>query len=271
MIICKNICASYKTASILKNIDISASAGDFLGIIGPNGAGKTTLLKVFTGVKKPTSGSVVLDEIKIAGMTRREIARKIAVVPQSAFVPPLFSVEDVVSIGRYALRENRFRESAADKNAIKDAMHKTGAIRFADRLISELSGGERQEALIARALAQEPKILMLDEPTANLDIRHQISILKLISQLVTEGPLCAIMVIHDLNLAARFCNRLVLLHNGSILAQGAPSEVLTSANLAAAYGVSAIAADNQTIGALQVTVLDCLNLHNKKEADNGMV
>jgi iron complex transport system ATP-binding protein len=268
MITCKNISASYKTAGILNNIDLHAAPGDFLGIIGPNGAGKTTLLKVLTGVKKATGGTVHLDNTDISTMSRKDIARKMAVVPQSTFVPPLFSVEDVVSIGRYARREKRFGESAKDKKAVEDAMHRTGSIRFRDRLISELSGGERQEALIARALAQEPQLLLLDEPTANLDVRHQISILKLISQLVTAGPLCAIMVIHDLNLAARFCNRLALLYNGGILALGAPADVLTSANLAKAYGVSAIAGHNEYINALQVTVQDCLDLHDKKEMAN---
>jgi iron complex transport system ATP-binding protein len=259
MISCNNINASYMDSCILRNVDFSACPGDFTGIIGRNGAGKTTLLKIITGVKKPSAGAVFLDGRNIASLSRKEIAKKMAVVPQNSYVPQLFTVEDVVAIGRYARRENRFSESKTDSRAIEEALIKTGSIKFRDRRLSELSGGERQEVLIARALAQEPEILVLDEPTANLDICHQLGILNIISKLVSDYSLCAIMVIHDLNLAARFCNRLVMLHDGNVLASGSPENVLTSENLAMAYNVCASVEYNESVDSVQMTATGCVD------------
>jgi iron complex transport system ATP-binding protein len=259
MIDCTGIKASYGEKNILHGVTFTVAKGEFIGIIGSNGAGKTTLLKILTGVKKPAAGKVVLDTKDIAKLSRKEIAHIMAVVPQSSFVPPLFTVEDVVTIGRYAHRSGRFSESDADRAAVDEAMRKTGTGRFRDRYVSELSGGERQEALIARALAQEPALLMLDEPTANLDLLHRMKILHLIGQLVADHALTAVMIIHDLNLAARFCDRLLLLHDGCILAEGPPRNVLTSANLAEAYKVHAVVEYNATVCAPQVTVLGCID------------
>lgn len=244
---------------VLDSVDLDIHNGEFAGIIGPNGTGKTTLLKVLTGVKKPLSGSIHLDNHDMKTLSRHEIARIMAVVPQSSFVPPLFTVEDVVSIGRYAHSSKRFTTTASDKAAIDKALSITGIEHFRNRYISELSGGERQEVLIARALAQEPKLLLLDEPTANLDIKHQLKILGLVRKLIDDQKLTALMVIHDLNLAARFCDKLILLHNGKVHAVGSAKEVLTSENIAEAYGVRAHIDHNSVTGGLQVTALECLS------------
>jgi len=256
--------ASYRDNVVLHGVDLDVAPGEFVGIIGSNGTGKTTLLKVLTGVKPTLDGTVELEGRNMRGLPRREIAAIMAVVPQSSFVPPLFTVEDVVSIGRYARREHRFQESPADRAAIEKAFVLTDTVRFRDRLISELSGGERQEVLIARAIAQEPKILILDEPTANLDVRHQMKILGLVRRLIGEKGLTALMVIHDLNLAARFCSRLVLLHEGTVLAKGTPEDVLTKQNLELAYGVTSSVERNAVLDALQVTVIDCLQKNTKE-------
>ena len=259
MLTANNIRASYRNTTILDNINLNIYQGEFASIIGHNGAGKTTLLKVISGVKKPMNGTVCLDNRDMKTMSRHEIARIMAVVPQSSFVPPLFTVEDVVSIGRYAHSKKRFTTTASDQTAINKALNLTDTDRFRHRYVSELSGGERQEVLIARALAQEPKLLLLDEPTANLDIRHQIKILELIRKLVDSQALTALMVIHDLNMAARFCSKLILLHNGVVHAAGKADEVLTIDNLAEAYGVAAFVDYNAHADSLQVTAVECLS------------
>lgn len=258
MLTVNNIRASYQNTVVLDNINLNIHQGEFAGIIGPNGTGKTTLLKVISGVKKPLSGTVYLDNRDINTLSRNEIARIMAVVPQSSFIPPLFTVEDVVGIGRYAHSKKRFTITASDQAAINKALVLTDTDRFRHRYVSELSGGERQEVLIARALAQEPKFLLLDEPTANLDIKHQLKILELVRKLIDSQSLTALMIIHDLNLAARFCNKLILMHNGSIQASGKADEVVTVENLAEAYGVAATVDHNTYTGSLQVTAVKCL-------------
>ncbi len=251
-----NISASYQDISILENVCLNINPKLFYGIIGPNGAGKTTLLKIMTGVKIPDTGEVWLDSKDIRRFAKKEVAKIMAVVPQSSFVPPLFSVEDVVSMGRYPFQQFRFSDSDADRRCVEKAMKKTGIHGLRHRRINELSGGQRQEVIIARALAQTPQLLMLDEPTANLDIKHQMKILHLTAVLVRNEGMAAVMVIHDLNLAARFCDRLVLLHDKKILTMGAPATVLTPAHLKTAYGVDTAVGENPLTRSLEVTVLD---------------
>lgn len=268
MIALAGIYASYRDRAVLRDVSFSAGEGEFIGIIGPNGAGKTTLLKILTGVKKPSSGAVFVNGRNIATISRRETARMMAVVPQSSFVPPLFTVEDVVSTGRYAHGgARRFTVSRADAIAVEQAMLVTGCEKFRGCLVCELSGGERQGVLIARALAQQPTLLVLDEPTANLDLRHQMSVLTLIKSLVRDHGLTAIMVIHDLNLAARFCDSLVLLHNGSIISRGSVKEVLTEGNIEAAYSVSALVRHDDVINAFQVVVTHTENSERKRQGN----
>ena len=180
-------------------------------------------------------------------------------MPQGAFIPPLFTVEDVVILGRYPHQRNRFDfvgTSYEDLRISEEAMKETNTLGLRYRFVNELSGGEKQEVIIARALAQEPKILLLDEPTANLDIKHQVKILGLVKRLVKEKGITAVMVIHDLNLAARFCDRLILLHNKNIHSMGTPEEVITSQNLKIAYEVETEIEYNGLIDSLQVVVMD---------------
>ncbi|MBU2599633.1 ABC transporter ATP-binding protein [bacterium] len=259
MIRLENIKASYSEFSVLEGINFHVSEGEFLGIIGPNGAGKTTLLKVMTGVKRALNGKIMLDDKDISSLSRKEIAKIMAVVPQSIFIPPLFTVEDVVLMGRYAHQENRFGVTKQDLAVCEEAMRKTDTIGFRHRQINELSGGERQAVIIARALAQEPKILMLDEPTANLDIKHQMRVLGLVKTLVREHGITTVMVIHDLNLAARFCDRLILLHNHRILCDGISQQVLTPKNLLEAYEVEVNVEYSEILQTLQVMVKGIMN------------
>lgn len=251
-----DIFASYRETPVLAGVSLQFPEGKFIGVIGPNGAGKTTLLKVMSGVKMPQRGEVMLNGTNLNAFSRKEIARIMAVVPQSSFIPPLFSVEDVVFMGRYPRHRRRFSFSQEDGRAVEEAMRKTNTLRLQERPVNEISGGERQEVIIARALAQEPRVLLLDEPTANLDIKHQLRILSLIRGLIRGEGLTAVMVIHDLNIAARFCDKLVLLHGGRVFAQGGPGDVLTPKNLSAAYEVEAQIGYNKTIGAFQVLVIN---------------
>lgn len=251
-----HIGASYNDLPVLEDIRLHIRPGRFYGIIGPNGAGKTTLLKIMTGIKKPDTGEVLLKNQNIRSLFGKEIARTMAVVPQGSFVPPLFTVEEVVSMGRYPYSRFRFSESDTDRVSVERAMEKTGVEAFRLKAIHELSGGQRQEVIIARALAQTPEILMLDEPTANLDIKHQMKILGLTASLVKNENLAAVMVIHDLNLASRFCDRLFLLHNRKILAYGGPEAVLTPDTLKTAYEVDTVIRKNPFTGALDITVLN---------------
>ncbi|MFH1860074.1 MAG: ABC transporter ATP-binding protein [bacterium] len=255
MIRVENIKASYGEFPVLEGISFQISQGEFLGIIGPNGAGKTTLFKVMTGVKCALNGKIMLDDKDISSLSRKEIAQIMAVVPQSIFIPPLFTVEDVVLMGRYAHQNNRFGITKADMTVCEDAMRKTDTIAFRHRQINELSGGERQGVIIARALAQETKILILDEPTANLDIKHQMRVLGLAKTLVREHGITTVMVIHDLNLASRFCDRLILLHNHRILCDGTSQQVLTPKNLLEAYEVEVKVEYNEVLQALQIMVM----------------
>ncbi len=235
----KDVHSYYGGMKVLEKINLSASKGDFIGIIGPNGSGKTTLLKTISKILKPRIGTVFLDERDVFGMKSIEIARKMAVVPQHTSINFDFTVIDIVLMGRSPHLRRFESEDHEDVKIAKKAMELTNTLHLADRLIGEVSGGEMQRIIIARALTQEPKVLLLDEPTANLDINYQIEILGLIKRLAQEG-LTVITAIHDLNLAARYCNTLVILDRGKILSIGTPEEVLTAENIKKAFHIDTV-------------------------------
>ncbi len=254
----RDIDVYYGNRKILYGISFTVNEGEFVGIIGPNGTGKTTLIKTITGVLKPRAGAIFLDGTNIERLDRKEIARIMAVVPQSTPVTPMFTVQDVVLMGRYPHLKNRFNtfESESDLKIADEIMRLTDVYNLADRSMDNLSGGERQEVIIARALAQQPKILLLDEPTSNLDIKHQIKILELVKGLTVNNEITALMAIHDLNLAARFCDRLILLHNHRIQSIGEPEIVLTKENIKEAYEVDVEVNYISLINSLHVVVLN---------------
>lgn len=222
----KNLTCGYDAKFFLKDINLKIENRELVGIIGPNGSGKTTLLKGMTRVLKPKKGGIFLEGKNIAQMGFKELAKRIAVVSQS-FETGFMSVEEFVLLGRIPHFERfQFLETKKDLEITRKCMMLTDTLRFKDRPISEISGGERQLALIARALAQEPKLLLLDEPTTHLDITHQVGILDLISRLNKELELTVIMVLHDLNLASEYCHRLVLINEGKMHKIGVPSQVL---------------------------------------------
>ncbi|MGE5544801.1 MAG: ABC transporter ATP-binding protein [Bacillota bacterium] len=224
------------THPVLENLNFEIEQGSLVGIIGPNASGKTTLIKTLCGLIKPHTGQVVLDERDVHKMKPLNRSRRIAVVSQEEQIDFAFSVAEVVMMGRHPYIPRMGSPSSRDWEQVNWAMEVTGVSHLAHRPVSNLSGGERQRVLIARALAQEPELLLLDEPTSSLDINHQVEILDLIKQLNYLNRTAIVMAIHDLNLAAQYCDRLMLVHRNRVFAWGKAEEVLTLDNIGAVYG-----------------------------------
>jgi iron complex transport system ATP-binding protein len=237
---------------VLDDIWLSVERGELVGILGPNGSGKTTLLKLLGGMHRPTVGSVTLDGRPLAGWSHREIARRIAFVPQETQAPFDFSVLDIVLMGRFPHLGAFALEGPEDLAIARRALIATGTRQFEGRAFSTLSGGEKQRVVIAGALAQSTQLLLLDEPTASLDIGHQIEVQILLKELNTEQGVTMLLSTHDLNLAAALCRRLVLLKDGRVLASGPTETVLTPPAVQALYGVEADIARHPVTGHLTV-------------------
>ena len=218
----------------MRDVSLSVTPGRLLAVVGPNGAGKTTLLRLLTGSLAPQEGEVRLDDRLLDELGDRERARALAVVPQSESSPFPVTVREMVAMGRYAHLGPWERTGGHDRAMVERALQRCTVAGFADRLLGELSGGERQRARIARALAQEAPVLLLDEPTAGLDLRYRMELFHLLRELRAEG-LAVLVITHDLNLAARFADRLLLLDRGRATARGAPEEVLSREALEAVY------------------------------------
>ena len=235
----EHLSAAYDRTVVLRDVSLVAQAGQVLGLIGPNGAGKSTLLRAISGTLVPTEGSIQLGTIDLLRLSAAERARLVAVVPQGAKLPEGFSVAEVVLMGRAPHLPRFGGERAHDHEIARQAMLRTATWALAARWIGELSGGEHQRVLIARALAQEPRLLLLDEATAQLDLKHQTATLDMARRLARSG-LIVIAALHDLNLAALYADRLALLHEGRLLLCETPERVLTPDWLRQAYDVEAV-------------------------------
>jgi iron complex transport system ATP-binding protein len=231
----KNIQFYYDKTQIFDNISMSLSQGEFLGIIGPNGAGKSTMLRLLCGILRPKQGEIQLFGKNLREQSQRTVAQNIAFVPQETHFALNFSVEDVVLLGRYPYKRPFQPEDQEDHAAVEYALNAANVDQFRERPINSLSSGERQRAVIARALAQAPKILLLDEPTSHLDLHHQHTIMELLERLNKEGISIAI-VHHDLNLASLYCKNLILIHEGKVYAEGKPADLLNKRMLKEVYG-----------------------------------
>lgn len=227
----------YGETVIAAAMDFSVREPQIVSIIGPNGSGKSTLLKALGRILKPSGGAVLLEGKDLHAMKPWEVAKKLAILPQSALAPGDMTVADLVAYGRMPHQRLLARSSDADAREIAEALRATGMERLADRRLDRLSGGERQRAWIALALAQQPEILLLDEPTTYLDIRYQLELMQLVARLHRERGITVIMVLHDLNHAARFSDRLVAVRQGQIVADGAVAEVFTEETLERLYDV----------------------------------
>ena len=237
---------------VLHGIDLTVGEGEMVGLLGPNGSGKTTLLRCTSGVLTGADGDIFLLDKAVSRYTHKELARLVAFVPQYQEVGYVFSCYDVVLMGRYAHLRGLRGESEADRRAARRAMEQTDTWVFRDRPVDSLSGGERQRVMIARAIAQDARLLLLDEPTAHLDIRHQTEILDLIRSLHRSSALTVIGVYHDINLAGRYADRLVLMRDGAVTAEGAARDVLTPVYLKEVYGIGVSVFDSPVDGSLCV-------------------
>ena len=229
----------------LKDVSFSIAKGEFVGIIGPNGSGKTTFLRVLSGVLRPQEGKVRVCGRDVRSIGRRELAKLLAVVPQETFIVFPFTALEVVLMGRSPHLGRWSLESPEDLSIARECMELTDTEKLADRLITELSGGEKQRVIIARALAQQPEILLLDEPTAFLDIGHQVEIYTLLEKLNRDQELTIILVSQDLNLASQHCRKLALFRDGQIIATGKPEEVLTEKMISEAYNTKVFVGLNE--------------------------
>jgi len=255
-----SLTVGYDDRTVLRDITLTAARGQFIGLVGPNGSGKSTLVRALSRVLPPQRGQVLLDGVDIYRLPARALARRLAVVAQDNTVHFDFSVREVVLMGR-APHLSRFGvERPHDYRVAEECMHATSTTALADRPITALSGGERQRCAIARALAQEPEILILDEPTAHLDINHQIEVLDLARRLTAAKSLATLVVLHDLNLASQYCDTLLLLAEGHAVAAGPPGDVVTARAIREAYGAEVQVRRHPTTGRPYVTLLSRLPL-----------
>jgi len=251
----RNVAHAFGETPVLRGIDLALSAGKLVVVAGPNGAGKTTLLRALAGVLRPDSGEVTLAGRPIIEMSRREIARQLAVVPQESAMAFPFSVREMVALGRAPFLGPLGRESAADVARTSEALKELELESLAERAYPTLSGGEKRRVLLARALAQGVDAWLLDEPTAHMDLGHGLYCFEWLRAWLAASPARGVLLVtHDLVLAARFADELVLLHRGEVAARGAPSDVLTAERIAAVYGVEA-RVERDTAGGILVSPL----------------
>jgi iron complex transport system ATP-binding protein len=231
-----NLTFAYKDKPVLDGVSLLVERGEMVGILGPNGSGKTTLLKIFSAVLKGR-GEVKVNNRSIETYGKRELSRLFAVVPQESQILFPYTVAEIVLMGRASYHNPLALEGKQDLEVARASMELTDSLPFSDRYLHELSGGEKQRVIIARALAQEPKILLLDEPSAFLDLKHQVQVFELMRRLNREHKLTIVAALHDLNLAALFFPRLVMLRDGKVYRDGTPRDVLTEETIEEVYGV----------------------------------
>lgn len=252
----KGLVCGYKEGFMLKDVNLMVNKGELVGIIGPNGSGKTTLFRTITKILNPIAGKIILNGRDIKEMGYKELAMELAIVSQDIDMMQGMSVEEYILLGRIPHRKRfQFLETAHDISVANKAMELTDALEFRSRPINELSGGERQRVFISRALAQEPKLLLLDEPTTHLDIGHQVELLELLRNLNRNACLTIIAILHDLNLAGCYCDRVVLMDKGRIYKEGGVEEVLTYQNIEEVYKTMVVVEKSPVTGKPYIFVM----------------
>tara|TARA_B100000686_G_scaffold77621_1_gene83695 strand:- start:236 stop:1033 length:798 start_codon:yes stop_codon:yes gene_type:complete len=246
----KNIRFAYKTEIVLNDVSLKIDQGELVGVIGPNGSGKSTLLKLMAGILYPDQGLVDFMDRNIGSIKRRELAQTLSWIPQENHLTFPFQGMEVVLMGRHPYLGPMSFEKKKDISVAEWAMDLTNTRQFSSRLFTEISGGEKQRVILASAIAQEPEVMILDEPTSALDIKYQIEILKILKKLNKEQQMTQVLAMHDLQLASRFCKRLILLDKGEIVHDGSPHEVLTEKLLGKVYGVRIKVFTNEDNGSL---------------------
>ncbi len=246
---------SYGNGRVVDGASLSVSPGEMVALLGPNGSGKTTLLKLASGILKPARGNISLGGASLTRLDRKSIARTVAVLPQQFQVPFAYTVAEIVMLGRTPYIRTLSGETAVDKWAVAAAIDMVGIGKLAGRYFDQLSGGERQKVVLAMALAQQPRLLLLDEPTVHLDISQQVEILELVRRLNREQGMTVLAAMHDLNLAALYFDRLVLLRRGRVFAAGAPGRVITPEIIQEVFGARVRVETDAETGAPHVVVL----------------
>jgi iron complex transport system ATP-binding protein len=262
MVEVENLTAGYGAIVALRDVSLTVGRGEMVSVVGPNGSGKSTLLRVLSGVLAPMAGSVRLAGRDLAAYPRRRLARMTAVVPQATSLDFPFPIEEVVLMGRAPHLGRLGFPGERDLSVAREAMARTGVDHLGGRALQDLSGGERQRVIIARALVQEPEILLLDEPTSHLDIRHQVEIYDLMAELNAERGITVVSVLHDLNLAAMYFNRVAVLSEGTVHSIGQTEKVLTYQTIKAVYGTEVYVALNDITG--NVTILPLSRPHRER-------
>jgi iron complex transport system ATP-binding protein len=250
MLRAKGLTKRYGGRFALEGVDLRVEQGETVGLIGPNGSGKSTLVRLLCGEEKPDEGRIFLAGRELSAWSPRERAKQMAVLPQEALPPVPFTVEEVVKMGRHPHMRRPWM-GREDWNVVEEVLERTGLAPARHRPVNRLSGGERQRVAIAKAMAQEPRLMILDEPTTYLDVRYQLEILDAVHRWKKQG-MAILMVLHDLNLAAQYCDRLLLLKEGALVGEGRPSEVIRSDLIREVYGIEVIIIPHPDSGVPQV-------------------
>jgi iron complex transport system ATP-binding protein len=254
-LIIQDVVAEYGSIPALQGVSLEVNAGDMAGIIGPNGSGKSTLLRTIARVLRPRRGCVLLDGEDVFRWETKQLARRLGVVAQESPISFDFTALEIVLMGRAPYLGRLEAESERDLAIARQAMEETDCWELAQRPITQLSGGEKQRVVVARALAQQPEILLLDEPTAALDINHQVEILDIVARLNRTDSVTTLVVMHDLNLASQYCDYLVVLKAGKVFAVGTPEEVISAPVISAVYGTDVVVAPHPRSGRPQIVLL----------------
>jgi iron complex transport system ATP-binding protein len=251
----KALSCGYDGHAVLRGVDVAVATGEMVALLGRNGCGKSTLIRCLGGVLAPLEGSVSLLGAPLAGLARRDVARTLAVVPQELSVPFAFSVREVVELGRAPYARFLQPPGPADRRAVDDALAVADLVGLADRPYQQVSGGEQQRVALAMALAQEARVLLLDEPTVHLDIAHQVALLSVLRRLCRERGLAVLAAMHDINLSCLYFDRIAVLGEGALLAAGPPAAVVTPDLVERAFDTRVVVTSHPTLGVPQVSLL----------------
>ena len=249
----RNVSFAYEDQPVLKNVSFDLQPGEFLGIIGPNGSGKSTLLKLLGGMLASAKGEIFFKDTPLRQCKRRALAQSISWIPQDHPMVFPFKVSEIVLMGRHPYLSALSFEGQNDFDIARNAMELTQTLQFSERGFNEISGGEKQRVVIASAIAQEPEVMLLDEPTSALDIKYQMQVLKILRNLNRDNGITQVLAMHDLHLASKFCNRLLLLKNGEIVRDGSPEDVLQKDVLENVYGVKVKLFRDESDGSILVS------------------
>ncbi|HHY77218.1 MAG TPA: heme ABC transporter ATP-binding protein [Clostridiales bacterium] len=260
----ENLYFFYGETNILEDINLSFQAGSFISIIGPNGSGKSTFLKNLSRYLEPQKGIVLLGGKDINQLSKKEISRNVSVVPQNILLEFDFKVKDIVMMGRHPYVNRWKGETEEDREIVEKAMKYTNILHFSDRSYNELSGGEKQRVILAQALAQQPKVLLLDEPISHLDLQYQVEILDLVKRLTVKEGMTVISVLHDLNMASGYSDKIIMLKDGKVYCQGKPEEVLTAENIAHVFNTNVSVSKNPVTGKTYVYPISVISKKKRK-------